>query len=205
MSNNGFSVKKHFVTCLFDNNPVFIQLLAMSPALAITTTLINGFAMGVCTTAVIIFSNTLISIFKKFIPKQLAIPSYIVIISGFVTCVEYLIKAYIPNLDKSLGIFIPLMVVNCIILARAENFASKNPPQLAMLDGLFTGIGFTFSLSILGFTRELLGTGSVFGYHIPVFKPIMFFILSAGAFLTLGFMIAIYNLIIDKNKNGGNK
>ena len=207
MHNNTFSVKKHFFSCLFDKNPIFVQLLGMCPALATSTSLINSLGMGLSVTAVLILSNLLISLLRKFIPKQVRIAAYIVIISGFVTSVELLIKAFLPSLDNSLGLFIPLIVVNCIILARAEAFASKNSPALSILDGLFTGIGFTFALSITGAIRELLGAGTVLGFTVPGFKPILFFILPAGAFLTLGCLIALFNFILDsiKHKNGGKK
>ena len=207
MSNENFSVKKHFISSLFDQNPILVQLLGTCPTLATSTSLINGFGMGISATAVLVLSNLLISLLRKFIPKQVRIAAYIVIISGFVTSVELLIKAFLPSLDKSLGLFIPLIVVNCIILARAEAFASKNPPHLAMLDGLFMGIGFTFALSILGLIREFLGSGTILGYAIPGFKPILFFILPAGAFLTLGCLIALVNFTLEKikEKKGGNK
>ena len=156
---------------------------------------------------VLILSNLLISLLRKFIPKEVRIAAYIVIISGFVTCVELLIKAYVPSLDKSLGLFIPLIVVNCIILARAEAFASKNKPVPSMLDGLFTGLGFTFALCILGFIRQLLGAGTIFGLTIPAYKPMLFFVLPAGAFLTLGCVIASFNTILNlkNSRNGGKK
>ena len=207
MNENRFDIKKHFLSSLFDNNPILVQLLGMCPTLATSTSLVNGFGMGISATAVLILSNLLISLLRKFIPKEVRIAAYIVIISGFVTCVELLIKAYVPSLDKSLGLFIPLIVVNCIILARAEAFASKNGPVISMIDGLFMGIGFTFALSILGFIRELLGSGTVLGYTIPGYKPMLFFVFPAGAFLTLGCLIASVNAIISfiKNRNGGKK
>ena len=207
MSNKNFSVKEHFINSLFGSNPILVQLLGMCPTLATSTSLINGLGMGLSATAVLVLSNLLISLLRKFIPKEVRIAAYIVIISGFVTAVELLIKAYIPSLDKSLGLFIPLIVVNCIILARAEAFASKNGPVLSMLDGLFMGIGFTFALGLLGFIRELIGSGSILGFVIPGFKPILFFVLPAGAFLTLGCLIAAVNFILGivKEKKGGNK
>lgn len=207
MSDKNFSVKKHFFSSLFDQNPILVQLLGTCPTLATSTTLANGIGMGLSATAVLVLSNLLISLLRKFIPKQVRIAAYIVIISGFVTAVELLIKAFLPSLDKSLGLFIPLIVVNCIILARAEAFASKNGPVVSMIDGLFMGIGFTFALGILGFIREVLGSGTVLGYAIPGFKPILFFSLPAGAFLTLGCLIAVVNFILtlSKNKKGGNK
>ena len=207
MSENKFSVKKHFFSSLFDQNPILVQLLGTCPTLAVSTTVVNGIGMGLSATAVLVLSNLLISLLRKFIPKQVRIAAYIVIISGFVTAVELLIKAFLPSLDKSLGLFIPLIVVNCIILARAEAFASKNCPVVSMIDGLFMGVGFTFALGILGLIREVLGSGSVLGYTIPGFKPILFFALPAGAFLTLGCLIAAVNYILalSKNKKGGSK
>ncbi len=207
MNENKFSVKKHFFSSLFDQNPILVQLLGACPTLATSTSLVNGLGMGLSATAVLVLSNLLISLLRKFIPKQVRIAAYIVIISGFVTAVELLIKAFIPALDKSLGLFIPLIVVNCIILARAEAFASKNGPVLSMIDGLFMGIGFTLALGVLGFIRELLGSGTVLGFAIPGFKPILFFVLPAGAFLTLGCLIAAVNKILEiaKNKKGGKK
>ncbi len=206
MNKSGYSLKKHLFDGLFHQNPIFVQLLGMCPTLATSTSFSNGFGMGLSATAVLILSNLLISLLRKFIPKQVRIAAYIVIISGFVTAVELLIKAFLPALDASLGLFIPLIVVNCIILARAEAFASKNNPVHSMLDGLFMGIGFTFALSILGLIREFLGAGTLFGITVPGFKPILFFILPAGAFLTLGCVIAAVNFILDisKNKKGGN-
>ncbi len=197
MDNKKYSIKSALAEGLFTNNPTFVQLLGMCPTLAVTTSLKNGFGMGVSAMCVLILSNLLISILRKFIPKQVRIASYIVIISGFVTAVELLIKAFIPALDESLGVFIPLIVVNCIILARAEAFASKNSPIPSMLDGLFMGLGFTFALSLLGTIREILGEGTLLGYKIlgEGFVPIKFFVTSAGAFVTLGFVIAAVNAI----------
>ncbi len=196
------SIKNRFFEGLFEQNPILVQLLGMCPTLATTTTLENGFGMGISATAVLILSNLLISLLRKFIPKQVRIAAYIVIISGFVTAVELLIKAYVPSLDKSLGLFIPLIVVNCIILARAEAFASKNGPVSSMLDGLFMGIGFTFALSLLGAIREILGAGTILGHVIvKSYKPMLFFSLPAGAFLTLGFLIAAVNAILSYSKS----
>ncbi len=173
---------------IIDQNPTFVQVLGMCPTLATTTTLINALGMGLATTAVLMFSNLFISLLRKFIPKQVRIASYIVIISGFVTAVEMLMKAFLPELNKSLGVFISLIVVNCIILARAEAFASKNKPLPSFIDGISIGLGFTLALSILAFIRELLGSGSVAGFKL--FDGAQFFITPAGAFVTLGFLIA---------------
>lgn len=200
MENNKYSVKSALIEGLFTNNPTFVQLLGTCPTLAVTTSVENGFGMGISATCVLILSNLLISLLRKFIPKQVRIASYIVIISGFVTAVELLIKAFLPSLNESLGLFIPLIVVNCIILARAEAFASKNGPLPSMLDGLFMGLGFTFALVVLGTIREILGNGTFLGIKIfgESFVPITFFVTSAGAFVTLGFVIAAVTAIRNK-------
>ena len=197
MEKTKLRVKDALIEGLFTNNPTFVQLLGTCPTLAVTTTVKNGFGMGLSATCVLILSNLLISLLRKFIPKQVRIASYIVIISGFVTAVELLIKAYLPSLDESLGVFIPLIVVNCIILARAEAFASKNGPLPSILDGLFMGLGFTFALTILGAIREIVGAGTFLGRPLfgEAYVPISFFVTSAGAFLTLGFVIAAVNAI----------
>ena len=177
---------------IWDNNPVLVQLLGMCPTLATTTTVENAVGMGLAATVVLIFSNLFISLLRKFIPKQVRIAAYIVIISGFVTMVELLMKAYIYSLYQSLGIFIPLIVVNCIILARAEAFASKNKPLPSMIDGLAMGLGFTFALTLVASVRELIGNGSFYGWQIlgDWYSPALLFIMPAGAFITLGFVIA---------------
>jgi len=185
---------------IITNNPTFVQLLGMCPTLATTTSVINAIGMGAAVTAVLAFSNLFISLLRKFIPKQVRIASYIVIISGFVTAVELLIKAYFPSIDAALGLFIPLIVVNCIILARAEAFASKNGPVASFCDGIATGIGFMLALICIASVRELLGTGMLFaasdgtgGVRIfgEWFTPASIFLLPSGAFLTLGFIIAL--------------
>lgn len=182
---------------LFDQNPILVQLLGTCPTLATSTSMQNGVGMGLSATAVLILSNLLISLLRKFIPKQVRIAAYIVIISGFVTMVELLIKAYLPALDASLGLFIPLIVVNCIILARAEAYASKNGPVDSILDGLFMGIGFTFALAVLGAFREFVGAGTIWGIDITggFYPGISLFTQSAGAFISLGFVIAAVNAI----------
>ncbi len=200
MDNKKYNVKDALVEGLFTNNPTFVQLLGACPTLAVTTSVQNGFGMGISATCVLILSNLLISLLRKFIPKQVRIASYIVIISGFVTAVELLIKAYLPALNSSLGLFIPLIVVNCIILARAEAFASKNGPFASMLDGLFMGLGFTLALTVLGAIREILGTGKIMGVELfgGMYEPMIIFVLPAGAFITLGFVIAGVNAIFAK-------
>lgn len=177
---------------VLDQNPTLVQLLGMCPTLATTTSVENAFGMGMAATVVLIFSNIFISLLRKFIPKQVRIAAYIVIISGFVTAVELLMQAYFYSLYQSLGLFIPLIVVNCIILARAEAFASKNPVLPSAVDGLAMGLGFTFALCILGSIREILGNGTWLGFRVlPESYPNMvIFLLPAGAFLTLGFVIA---------------
>ena len=180
---------------LLDNNPVLVQLLGMCPTLATTTELSNAIGMGLAATAVLICSNLFISLLRTFIPKQVRIAAYIVIISGFVTAVELLMRAYFYSLYQSLGLFIPLIVVNCIILARAEAFASKNKPLPSIVDGVAMGLGFTFALCLIAFVRELLGAGKIFGFTIPFYSPMVIFILPAGAFLTVGFIIAVVQKI----------
>ncbi len=189
--------RRHLIEGLFTNNPTFVQLLGMCPTLAVTTSLENAIGMGLSATAVLMFSNLFISLLRKRIPTEVRIAAYIVIISGFVTAIEMLLHAFIPSLYASLGLFIPLIVVNCIILARAEAFASKNPPLHALFDGLSMGLGFTLALSLLGFIRELLGAGTVLGYDVTlgVAQPMLFFIMPAGAFFTLAFLIAAANAI----------
>ena len=190
MKKNGFltSLKNG----LFDNNPTLVQLLGMCPTLAVTTSLKNAVGMGAAATAVLVCSNAIISLCRKFIPRQVRIAAYIVIISGFVTAVELIMKAFFFELYGALGLFIPLIVVNCIILARAEAFASKNPVLPSVLDGISMGLGFTFALCLIAFFRELLGAGTLFGLSVlgSWYNPAIIFILPSGAFLTLGFIIA---------------
>ena len=182
---------------ILDNNPVLVQLLGMCPTLATTTELKNAIGMGLAATAVLICSNLFISLLRKFIPQQVRIAAYIVIISGFVTAVELLMQAYFFSLYQALGLFIPLIVVNCIILARAEAFASKNKPLPSIVDGVAMGLGFTFALCVLAFVRELLGAGKILGMPVPgnSENPMVIFILPAGAFMTLGFIIAVVQKI----------
>lgn len=193
-----------FTEGLIVNNPIFVQLLGMCPTLATTTSVVNAIGMGAATTAVLIFSNLFISLLRKFIPKQIRIAAYIVIISGFVTMVELLIKAFLPSLDASLGLFIPLIVVNCILLARAEAFASKNGPVRSIVDGLGTGLGFMLALVLVAAVRELIGSGMLFaasdgtgGVQIlgDWFSPATIFLMPTGAFLTLGCIIALVQKI----------
>ena len=198
------SISSIFKEGILTNNPTFVQLLGMCPTLATTTSVVNALGMGAAVIVVLSFSNLFISLLRKIIPKQVRIASYIVIISGFVTAVELLIKAYFPAINKALGLFIPLIVVNCIILARAESFASKNGPIESFLDGIATGIGFTLALTCIAFVRELIGTGALFAAadgsgSIRIlgdwYKPATIFLMPTGAFLTLGCLIALVQKI----------
>ena len=192
---------------LIDENPTFIQLLGMCPTLAVTTSVINALGMGLSATFVLIFSNMVISMLRKCIPSKIRIASYVVIIATFVSVIEMLLKAYIPSLSKSLGVFIPLIVVNCIILARAESFASQNKVLPSIIDGLGMGLGFTLALCILGSVREVIGNGTLFNIALfgESFKPALIFILSPGAFITLGIILGIKNAITLRKeaKNNG--
>ena len=180
---------------IVDQNPTFVQFLGMCPTLATTTSVSNAIGMGLAATAVLICSNVFISLLRKFIPKEIRIASYIVVISGFVTAVELLMKAYFTPLYDSLGLYIPLIVVNCIILARAEAFASKNPVLPSAIDGLAMGLGFTVSLSLLASVREIIGSGTWLGLPLmpASYRPTLIFILPAGAFLTMGMLAALVN------------
>ena len=184
---------KNFLKGLWDENPVFRQLLGMCPTLAVTTSLINGFSMGVATSFVMICSSVIISIVRKLIPKEVRIASYILIIATFVTMVDLFLKGNFPDISKALGPFIPLIVVNCLILGRAEGYASKHNPIFSFVDALGMGIGFTISLSLLGGIREILGSGMLG-------EPWVIMILPAGAFITLGLLIALMNVIKDKTQ-----
>ena len=181
---------------IIKENPTFVLLLGMCPTLGTTTSAINGLGMGLATMFVLICSNVVISLVKKLIPDMVRIPSYIVIIATFVTVLEMLMKAYLPALYASLGLFIPPIVVNCIVLGRAEAFASKNTPFDSMFDGIGIGLGFSAALTLLGAVRELLGSGAVFG--IKLYSDdygMLAFVLAPGAFLALGYLIAIINRI----------
>ncbi len=190
MSNN----LKTFTKGLIKENPILVLLLGCCPTLATTTSAINGMSMGLATTFVLIMSNLVISLLKNFIPDKVRIPCFIVVIASFVTIVQLVMQAYVPDIYETLGLFIPLIVVNCIVLGRAEAFASKNPVWPSILDGAGMGLGFTLALTVLGCVREFLGSGSVFGLHIlPETANILIFILPPGAFICLGFLIAIVN------------
>ncbi|MCP1109297.1 electron transport complex subunit RsxE [Ohessyouella blattaphilus] len=198
---------------LIKENPTFVLMLGMCPTLAVTTSAINGIGMGLSTTIVLILSNVLISMLRKIIPDSLRIPAFIVVVASFVTIVQFLMEGFTPALYQSLGIYIPLIVVNCIILGRAESFASKNPVFLSAVDGVGMGLGFTVGLTAIGVVRELIGSGQAFGYQlIPLadeatgqagYVPITIFILAPGAFLVLAILVAIQNKVrIEMAKKG---
>lgn len=204
------NIKKQFKEGLLTKNPVLVQLLGMCSVLAITTSLFNGLGMGISVTIILICSNMLISALRKVIPSQIRIAAYIVIIAGFVTVVDLLLQAFLPDLAENLGVFIPLIVVNCMILGRAEAFASKNGVIASALDGLFQGIGYTMALVIMCVIRELLGAGTFGGgilnggegiRIIPEGYPAMQLVLPVGGFLTLGFVIAGYQWLMRKMRN----
>lgn len=187
---------------VIDNNPTFVQLLGMCPTLATSTSLLNALGMGAAATFVLICSNLVISVLRRLIPQKIRIAAYIVIIAGFVTMIDLLMQAFVPALSNSLGLFIPLIVVNCIILARAESFASKNKPLPSALDGLTMGIGFTMSLSCIATVREILGSGTLLGFKLfGGVAPLTIFALPAGGFLVLGFFIALVQYL--KGRKGG--
>ena len=186
---------------IIKENPAFILMLGMCPTLAVTTSAINGLGMGLSSLVVLAISNVVISLLRKVIPDEVRLPAFIVIVASFVTVVELLMEAYMEALFASLGIYIPLIVVNCIILGRAEAYASKNPPLLSLFDGLGMGLGFTVALVIIGSVRELLGAGSIFGIALPGnFEPIAFFVRAPGAFLVLAVVVAIMNAVGIKNR-----
>ena len=194
------SVGTVFFNGIIPENPTFRLVLGTCPTLAVTTSALNGLGMGAAATFVLVCSNIAISLLRKFIPDQVRIPAFIVVICTFVTMVQLLMKAFLPALDESLGIFIPLIVVNCIILARAEAFASKNGPVLSAADGLGMGIGFTLALTLMGAIRELIGNGSVFGLNLlgSSYEPMLLIVLASGGFLTFGLLLGTFNLIVKK-------
>ena len=184
-------------------NPTFVLMLGMCPTLAVTTSVKNGLGMGLATMVVLIMSNLLISLLRKVIPDSVRVPIYIIIIASFVTIVEMLMHAYVNSLYESLGIYIPLIVVNCIILGRAESYASKNGPVLSIFDGIGIGLGFTFGLTIIGIIRELIGNGTVFGAQImpKAYEPISIFVMAPGAFFILALLCAVQNKLKLKGAN----
>jgi len=183
----------NFTKGFIRENAVFVLLLGLCPTLAVTSSAINGMGMGLATTFVLVCSNMVVTMVKNFIPDKVRIPSFIVIIASFVTIVELVMQAYVPALFDTLGIFIPLIVVNCIVLGRAEGFASKQSFVSSMIDGLGMGLGFTFALTLLGSVREMLGNGSIFDVKFTTGDAILIFILQPGAFIVLGYLIALIN------------
>lgn len=186
---------------IIKENPTFVLMLGMCPTLAVTTAAMNGLGMGLSTTVVLVLSNLLISAFRKVIPNGVRMPAYIVIVASLVTVVEFIMKAYTPDLANQLGVYIPLIVVNCIILGRAESYASKNPVVPSIFDGLGMGLGFTFGLTSIGIIREILGAGQLFGHQIlslDWYTPITIFVMAPGAFLVLACLVAIMNIVRAK-------
>ena len=179
---------------ILTENPTFVLVLGLCPTLAVTTNATNGFGMGLAATAVLMGSNVMISMLRKFIPDEIRIPAFIVVIAGFVTIIQLLISGYAPALDKALGIFIPLIVVNCIILARAEAFAFKNGVIDSLFDGVGMGLGFTLALTFIGSIRELLGNGTIFNFNLlpSIYQPALLVVLAPGGFITLGILIALF-------------
>ncbi|MCI5724419.1 MAG: electron transport complex subunit E [Fusobacterium gastrosuis] len=196
-------MKKYFnvlTAGILKENPVFVLMLGLCPTLGVTGSAINGFSMGMAVIAVLACSNGLISLFKKLIPSQVRIPAYIIIIATLVTVVDMVMNAFTPDLYKVLGLFIPLIVVNCIVLGRAESFAAKNGVFESILDGIGSGLGFTLALTFLGAIREILGNGSVFGISLVPegFQPALIFVLAPGGFITIGIIMACINIYKSK-------
>lgn len=185
---------------IIKENPTFVLILGMCPTLGTTTSAVNGLGMGVATMAVLILSNIVISLIKNLVPDKVRIPAFIVVIASFVTVVQLCMQAYVPDLYKTLGVFIPLIVVNCIILGRAEAFASKNNALDSALDGLGIGLGFTLSLTVIGAVREILGSLSIFGYKLVDGDGVLIFVLAPGAFLVLGYLMVLFNKLTAKSK-----
>jgi len=194
-----------FKNGLLDENPIFRLMLGLCPTLAVTTSAANGLGMGLAATFVLVCSNIVVALLRNFIPDKVRIPAFIVVIATFVTIVQLLMEAFVPALFESLGLFIPLIVVNCIILGRAESFASKNTVFYSMMDGIAMGLGFTVALLMIASVREILGNGTIFGLSLfgASFKPVMMMILSPGGFLTLGLLLAVVNKISKKGAKAG--
>lgn len=190
---------------LLNENPTFRLLLGMCPSLAVTTMAKNGLGMGAAATFVLVGSNLVISLIRKIVPDKVRIPAYITVIAGFTTIVQLLLAAFLPEINKQLGIYIPLIVVNCIIFARAEMFAQKNGPLLSVLDGIGMGAGFTIAITLIGSVREILGAGTWMGLPVTVnlFEPAIMFILPPGGFLVMGFLVALFNQLAKKKKKDG--
>lgn len=199
------SLRSVFLNGIFSENPTFRLVLGVCPTLAVTTSAMNGVGMGLAATFVLLGSNVVISLLRNFIPDKVRIPAYVVVICTFVTIVDMLMHAFIPALYEALGIFIPLIVVNCIILARAEAFAGKNPVGASAMDGIGMGLGFTLALTLIGMIREFIGNGSVFGLDIlgAAYEPMLLLVLAPGAFITFGLVLGAINAItakVAKNK-----
>ena len=189
---------KNFTKGFIKENAVFALFLGLCPTLAVTTSAVNGLGMGLATTFVLVMSNLVVSLIKNLIPDKVRIPSFIVIIATFVTVVELVMKGYVPALFDALGLFIPLIVVNCVVLGRAEAFASKNSVWSSLVDGMGMGLGFTMALTVLGAVRELLGSGAFFGMKLISGDALLLFILPPGAFIALGYLIVLANMIKEK-------
>lgn len=192
---------------IIKENPTFVLMLGMCPTLAITTSATNGIGMGLTTTVILAASNLMISLLRNFIPDRVRMPAFIVVVASFVTVVQLLLQGFIPSLYDALGIYIPLIVVNCIILGRAEAYASKNPVLPSVFDGIGMGLGFTLGLTCIGIVRELIGSGKLFGFQVmpDIYEPVTIFILAPGAFLVLAFLVAARNKIMKKLEAKGKK
>ena len=192
---------------IIKENPTFVLMLGMCPTLAITTSATNGIGMGLTTTVILAASNLMISLLRNFIPDRVRMPAFIVVVASFVTVVQLLLQGFIPSLYDSLGIYIPLIVVNCIILGRAEAYASKNPVLPSVFDGIGMGLGFTLGLTCIGIVRERIGSGRLFGFQVmpDIYEPVTIFILAPGAFLVLAFLVAARNKIMKKLEAKGKK
>ncbi len=200
-------MKKILLNGIFKENPIFVLFLGMCPTLAVTTSAFNGVGMGLSTMIVLVFANIFISLLRKFIPDKVRIAAYVVVIAAFVTIIEMLLKAYAQSVSQALGIYIPLIVVNCIILGRAEAFASKNNVIKSAIDGVGMGLGFTAALFIIGTIREIFGAGTFFGISLfgEAFQPVTIMILPPGAFITLGLIVMVINIITQNRKKGEDK
>lgn len=197
---------ERLINGIIKENPTFVLMLGMCPTLAVTTSAVNGIGMGLTTTAVLAASNLLISLLRKFIPDGVRMPAFIVVVASFVTIVQMLLEGFLPGLYASLGLYIPLIVVNCIILGRAESYASKNPVVPSIFDGLGMGLGFTLGLTLIGLFRELLGAGQIFGAQVlslSWFTPITIFVMAPGAFLVLACLVAVMNIVRAKMEAKG--
>ena len=196
------SITTEFMKGVVRDNPVFVQVLGMCPTLAVTTSVVNGIGMGLATTFVLLFSALIASLIKGIVPNEVRIPVYAVVIATFVTIADLVLKAFFPPLSESLGPYVPLIVVNCIIMGRVEAFATRNGPGISIVDALGMGAGFTISLTVLGAVREILGSGAFLGIQLfgEGFTPLLVMILPAGAFLTLGILMAVFNAVKAKNE-----